>query len=131
MSQDRTRQTRTIPPTSTIPMPGRLAVSYRSDALRIDIDTTLDQAPVGELVTATGVITTVRYLDRNGVLGRVMIVLADDDGDSALITLGPDVVRMIQPVLAKGTRLTVRGIVSRPHSHQPAGIDGMGVRVVS
>lgn len=127
--QDRTQTTIVSRPTP-VPMPGRLPVEYRNRALRIDVDTTLDRAPLGELVTATGVITAVNYLDRKA-LGRVMVVLADDAGDSAHVTFNPDVVRMLGPVLARGTRLSVHGIVVRPHSHQPAGIDGLGVRVVT
>jgi hypothetical protein len=111
-------------------MPGRLAVSYTNWDLRLDVDTTLDQVSADTVVTATGTIAAVRFLD-NTRLGRVSIVLTDDNGDSAHVSLNPDMARMLQPVLVKGTRLTIRGIAVAAHGTVPAGIDGRGAQVVN
>jgi len=113
-----------------IPMPGRLSVSYRDQYGWMEPKAPLDEVITGAHVTATGTVTRVRYVDTT-TTGRVMIVLADDAGDSAHVTLNPDVVRMIQPVLHDGTRLRIRGTVTRTTTAQPAGIDGLGVREVA
>lgn len=113
-----------------LPMPGRLAVSYHDRDLRIDVDTTLDAVKTGTVVTTAGTIANVRYLDPSRT-GRVMIVLTGDDRNSAHISLGPDVVRQLAPALHAGTRLWVRGTVTRTIDSQPAGIDGRGVQVVN
>jgi len=119
-----------LAPQQVIPMPGRLAVQHRDPELWMDQDVSLDQVPTDAVVTAIGTITWVRYLDTT-TTGRVMIVLTDDAGDSAHVSLGPDVVRMIQPVLHDGTRLRIRGTVTRTIPTQPAGINGLGVQVVA
>jgi len=116
--------------TRVIPMPGRLSVSYRDQYGWVEPKAPLAEVITGSHVTATGMITRVRYLDTT-TSGRVMIVLTDDAGDSAHVSLGPDVVRMIQPVLHDGTRLQIRGLVTRTIPSQPAGIDGLGVTVVA
>jgi hypothetical protein len=130
MNQDRTFSVSTSPSTAVVPMPGRLAVSYTNWDLRLTVDTTLDQAPADTVLTATGTITTVRFLDTT-TAGRVNIVLTDDNGDSAHVSLNPDMVRMLQPVLVKGTRLTIRGTAIAAHGTVPAGIDGRGAQVVN
>ncbi|MFD0509268.1 hypothetical protein ACFQ0G_53155 [Streptomyces chiangmaiensis] len=125
--------------TTPLPMPGRLAVSYRDWGLDM---TSLDQVATGTVVTTVGTISHVRYLDRQGVrravrtgdktsLGRVMLVLVDGRGNSAHITLNADVVAMLHPVLYRGAKLSVRGLVTRTISSQPAGIAGLGVQVVN
>jgi hypothetical protein len=127
------------PTTSALPMPGRLAVSYRDWGLDM---TTLDQVATGTVVTTVGTITHVRYLDRQNVrrsvrtgdrssLGRVMLVLVDGRGNSAHVTLNANAVAMLYPVLHRGAKLDVRGLVTRTVPSQPAGIAGLGVRVVT
>lgn len=117
--------------TATIPMPGRLPVSYRDRALRLNIDDIpLNEVRTGTVVTAEGVITTVRHLDRNA-LGRTMIVLTGDDGNSAHVLFSADTVRQVAPALTQHTRIKLHGLVSRSIPGLPVGLEGFGVRVVS
>lgn len=119
----------TIP--TPVPMPGRLPVSFHDWELhRVFDDVPLANIATDTVVTATGTITHVRHLDGT-TLGRTMIVLTDDDGNSAHVRLDADVVRQLLPVLVTGTRLIVRGPVTRTIPSQPAGIDGRGIRVVT
>jgi len=114
-------------------MPGRLAVSYRVRSLpgrAATVQSTLDQMTTDQLVDATGTITAVRHL-QGSALGRTMIVLTDDDGNSAHVLFTADVMPQVHPVIYRGSRITVHGLVSRTASNLPAGIEGFGVRVVT
>ena len=109
-----------------IPMPGRLPVSYRDWDLRLDVkDTPLSRVQAGTLVSTSGTITSVTRLSG----GRAMVVLSSDDRNSAHVLLNQDVARMVTPALYRGNRLDVRGIVTRTHPSQPAGIEAGGVNV--
>jgi hypothetical protein len=124
--QNRIRSKVTRPTASVLPMPGRLSVSYRDWAQRIDVkDVPLAQVPTGTLVHAAGTITAVVHLPG----GRAMAVISSDDQHSAHVLLTPDVVRMVAPALYRGNRLNVRGTVTRTTPGQPAGIDGRGIQV--
>ncbi|MFF7335420.1 hypothetical protein [Streptomyces sp. NPDC008150] len=111
-------------------MPGRLPVAYRDAAARIShTDVPLADVPTDTVVTAAGTITTVRHLDP--FAGRVMVVITDDHGDSAHVSLDPDIARTVGHALRTGARMTVRGTVTRTTTVQPAGIDALGIRVVN
>jgi hypothetical protein len=119
--------------TGIIPMPGRLPVSRLVRSLPgrgIHVETPLDQVDTDTMVTATGTIATVRYLD-NKVFGRTMIVLTSEDGNSAHVLFDADATYYAEPVLRKGTRIELHGLVTRHIPGQPAGLEGLGVRAVS
>jgi hypothetical protein len=116
--------------TATLPMPGRLPVSFYSRLVREHIATTLDQAKTDTLVRATGTITLVRHL-AGTALGRTMIVLTGEDGNSAHVLFTADVMAQCEPAIRRGSRVTVHGLVTRTTATQPAGIEGFGVQAVS
>ncbi|WP_331764864.1 hypothetical protein [Streptomyces sp. NBC_01238] len=125
----RSRITEHTAPTAPVPMPGRLPVSYYDRKLRMNFDVALDETKTDSTVTATGTITTVRYLDTT-TLGRTMIVLTADNGENALVSLSPDVVGFCEPVLRVHARVTLHGLTAR-HEGQPVSIEGLGVRVAN
>ncbi|MGW1870938.1 hypothetical protein ACWCPS_36035 [Streptomyces mauvecolor] len=110
-------------------MPGRVSVSFWDWDLRLDVSTTLDRVAPGTLVTATGTVTTINYLG-GASLGRAIVVLADDSGNSAMVRLDADVVGADRPLLSTGVRVAVRGVTSAPVG-VAAGIDARTVWVVS
>lgn len=110
------------------PMPGRLAADYYDNLLKTRRVVPLADLPLGTPVRATGTVARVRYLDKS-VLGRVMIVLTDDAGDSAAVSFAPEIVRMVQPVLAEGARISISGLATRRIPTLPAGIDGLNARM--
>lgn len=123
-AKDRTNTATTIP--TTIPMPGRLSVAYFDRPTRsVYTDVPLSDVATGTLVTTGGTITNVHRLTG----GRVMVVIASDDGNSAHVLLNADIVRMVAPALYRGYTLDVRGTVSRTTDVQPAGIDAGSVTV--
>ncbi len=150
MSQDRTRTTSTAHTLPTgigprtpgtvfdnaprpIPMPGRLPVTRRVRSLPgrgIHIEAPLADVDTDTMVTATGTITAVRYLD-NKVFGRTMIVLTSEDGNSAHVLFDKDSAYYAEPALRKGTRVELHGLVTRHIPGQPTGIEGLGVRMVA
>lgn len=119
----------TNPTPTTLPMPGRVSVSFWDWDLRLDVSTTLDRVAPGTLVTATGTVTTINYLG-GASLGRAIVVLADDSGNSAMVRLDADVVGADRPLLSTGVRVAVRGVTSAPVG-VAAGIDARTVWVVS
>jgi hypothetical protein len=119
--------------TPVIPMPGRLPVTRRVRSLPgrgIRIETPLDKVDTDTMVTAVGTISAVRYLD-NKVFGRTMIVLTAEDGNSAHVLFNADSAYYAEPVLRKGSRIELHGLVTRHIPGQPVGLEGLGVRMVS
>ncbi len=123
----------TLTRSRVIPMPGRLPVSRLVRSLPgrgVRVETPLDQVDTDTLITTTGTIAAVRYLD-NKVFGRTMIVLTAEDGNSAHVLFDADSAYYAEPVLRKGSRIELHGLVTRHIPGQPAGLEGLGVRVVS
>lgn len=120
---NRIAQTPTIAP--VIPMPGRLLVDYYDWDLHLPYSVPLDEVNTGTVVSTTGTITSIIRLANN----RVMLVFTSDDQQNAHVLLNEDTARMLAPGLYAGTRLTVRGLVTRTVPSQPAGIEGLSVQV--
>jgi hypothetical protein len=123
----------TSKPTPT-PMPGHLVVEHYDSLLKARVSEPLSDVAADTQISATGTITRVRHLDP-GRFGRVMVVLSSDDGNSAMVSMGPDTVRMVNPLLIEGVRVTVYGTVARGHvAHRagstPAFIDGYNAQMV-
>lgn len=118
---------------TVLPMPGRLPVSRLVRSLPGNparVETALDQVATDTMVTAEGTITAVRYLDGK-VFGRTMIVLAAEDGNSAHVLFNANSAYYAEPVLRKGARIQLHGLVTRYIPGQPVGLEGLGVRVVN
>lgn len=119
------------PATTVLPMPGRLPVSYLVRSLPgrgIRVEAPLAELDTDTMVLAEGTITAVRYLDGK-VFGRTMIVLASEDGHSAHVLFNADSAYYAEPVLRKGSKIKLHGLVTRHVPGQPAGIEGLGVQV--
>lgn len=113
--KDRTLTSTFAPTSAPAPMPGRLAVNYYDDLLRTRVSAPLDAVKDGTHVRAAGVITSVRHLDPRG--GRVHAVLTDTTtGDTAVLSIGPDAMRLIAPIVAVGTPAFVAGFVKDGHT---------------
>lgn len=108
--------------TTPIPMPGRLAVETYDALLKQIVTVPLAGVQPGKQAVATGTLTHIRHLDPRG--GRVHATLTDDQGDWALVDFGPDAAAMIEPLLRRGTRVTVAGLVIAASSASPASIAG-------
>lgn len=122
------RTTPTLPARKTpVPMPGRLAVDFHDDLLKAPARGRLDEQGAGTRVSATGTFTRVRYLDPHG--GRVHAILTDADGDSALIDFPAATVALVSPLLAPGTRVTVRGLVTGATRSTPAFITAYNAQI--
>lgn len=144
--QDRTPSTSSIPVSTQIgprtsgtthkaplPMPGRLPVSRPVRSLpgrAARVETALDEVATDTMVTTEGTITAVRYLDGK-VFGRTMIVLTAEDGNSAHVLFNADSAYYAEPILRKGSRIQLHGLVTRHIPGQPTGLEGLGVRVVA
>ncbi|MGW2725709.1 hypothetical protein [Streptomyces sp. NPDC001492] len=139
MKQDRTAPVSMAPHPgdfvhqAPIPMPGRLPVARLVRGLPgqpVTITAALADVDTDTMVRTEGTITAVRYLDGK-VFGRTMIVLTSEDGNSAHVLFTPDAAYYAEPVLRKGSRIELHGLVTRHIPGQPTGLEGLGVRVVS
>jgi hypothetical protein len=123
------RRTITTPAVKPVPMPGRLTVTYYNARLRADRDTVIAGLESGVRVSASGVITLVRYLA--GDRSRAHVVLTGEDGQSALAVFDADALAGVQEDLLRcGTRVIVTGRVEAATSMTPASITAYSVRVV-
>lgn len=116
---------------AVLPMPGRLPVTRLVRGLPgqpVSVESALAEVATDTMVTAKGTITAVRYLDGR-VFGRTMIVLTSDDGNSAHVLFTADSAYYAEPVLRKGSRIKLHGLVTRHIPGQPVGLEGLGVQV--
>ena len=108
------------------PAPGKLHVEY--DKGLGPVSKPLDQLPAGTDIEVTARITNCKPLTG----GRVALVIADDNGDTAMVSIDSGVFmaasRAAGGVITLG-RVFLRGTVSRRHPSM-ATIDGRSIRPV-
>lgn len=109
-------------------MPGRLPVDFDT-ALGLD-SKPLNDVPVGTYVDVTAKVTHAR-----AVTGRVMLTLADLDGNTAIVTVDDKVFwsasRDAGGALTAARSVRVRGTVARRIPTMPATIDGRALWAVA
>jgi hypothetical protein len=108
-------------------MPGRLVVDYYDNLLKCSARGRLDEQRTGTRVSATGTLTSVRFVGER--LERAHALLTDTDGNSALITFAADAVAVIRPILAEQAQITVYGLAVAAADGLPAGIAGYNARI--
>ncbi|GGZ82758.1 hypothetical protein [Streptomyces rubiginosohelvolus] len=96
--------TATTPPTL-----GGMPVVHHDPALNLNTDTTIDRVRVGQTVTATVTLTTIRPTTGSRASG---IVTALTGPQSAIVTFNADTNRRLARILVEGNRLILRGQVT-------------------
>ncbi|MGW5695262.1 hypothetical protein ACWEWX_31280 [Streptomyces asiaticus] len=129
--KDRTRTrsvTTTGSPATPAPMPGRLPVDF-------DGPLGLDSKPLNDVPVGTYVDVTAKVTHARAVTGRVMLTLADLDGNTAIVTVDDKLFwsasRDAGGALTTARSVRVRGTVVRRIASMPATIDGRALWAVA
>lgn len=104
-----------------------IRVAYRDRAARRTLNTTIQNVPTDGLVNVTGTITKVRHHDGT-CLGRTSIDLSHD-GATVEVTFDADAMQTVEPVIRRGTTVTVYGLVVRTAAELPASVEGFNAGV--